>query len=205
MEGKQLNRKCCKVLLSVTLSSVLLIALSGCMKSKPGVLGEYIDYNYPYEPDSPAPAPHKGYFASEHGTMSFNGDGESVTIDFDKPLAAAVGLPAGEQKATYAFKSGDLPPHGKIPIRYDVAMYLSITAGSQYADIAVGIVSEDGIKSTGTNCTTEDRITFIDVELDGKAGVNFLKSTKTINTQVKADKKQQRGSNFDRRGCRRTG
>ena len=39
--------------------------------------------NMPYEPDTPAPDPHVGKFVSDHGEMSFNGDGISVEIDFD--------------------------------------------------------------------------------------------------------------------------
>ena len=39
-----------------------------------------IHINMPYEPDTPAPAPHEGVFTSEHGSMTFSGDGESVII-----------------------------------------------------------------------------------------------------------------------------
>ena len=70
--------------------------------------------NIPYEPDTPAPAPHEGAFTSEHGSLRFNGDGESITIQFDGELAALTGLPEGEHTGTYVFLSGDLPPHGSI-------------------------------------------------------------------------------------------
>ena len=57
--------------------------------------------NYPYEPDTPAPDPHDGMFVSVHGSMAFNGDGESVTINFDEELADLLGLPSGEQSGKY--------------------------------------------------------------------------------------------------------
>ena len=44
-----------------------------------------------------APAPHEGVFTSEHGSMTFPGDGESVIIEFDKELADCLGLPEGEK------------------------------------------------------------------------------------------------------------
>ena len=115
--------------------------------------------NIPYEPDTPAPAPHDGLFVSEHGTMTFSGDGESIVIDFDEELAALVGLPAGEQEGMYVFLSGDLPPHGSMPSRYDVAHELRITVGEQSSVIAIGIASEDGKTAvSGTGIVTPARI-----------------------------------------------
>ncbi len=115
--------------------------------------------NIPYEPDTPEPAPHDGLFVSEHGTMTFSGDGESIVIDFNKELAALVGLPAGEQEGTYVFLSGDLPPHGSMPSRYDVAHELRITVGEQSSVIAIGIASEDGKTAvSGTGIVTPARI-----------------------------------------------
>ncbi len=162
------------------LLTVLFLPSLGCAKIAKKikkVSNPFFHSNYPYEPDTPAPSPHDGTFVSDHGTMTFNGDGKSVVIDFDKPLAKAVGLPAGKQSAGYQFLSGDIPPHKKIPIRYDVAMYISLSASDSSSVLAVGLVGENGSKSTGTGCTTADRITFIDVELDGKPGVNFVKAT----------------------------
>ena len=164
----------------VSLMTVLLLPSLGCAKMvkklKKKVSNPFVRSNYPYEPDTPAPAPHEGTFVSDNGTMTFNGDGESVIIDFDEVLAEAVWLPAGRQEASYQFLSGDIPPHRKIPIRYDVAMYISITVDDSSSVLAVGLVGENGSKSTGTGCTTADRITFIDVELDGRPGVNFVKT-----------------------------
>ncbi len=131
--------------------------------------------NMPYEPDTPEPPPHEGVFVSDHGTMEFNGDGETVKFSFDAELAGLTGLPEGEQKGTYTFLSGALPPHGSMPIRYDVAHELEIKAGSVTTVINVGVV-ENGVASTGTNCTTADRITFIYRNDAGSYGIDFIKS-----------------------------
>ncbi len=115
--------------------------------------------NYPYEPDTPAPAAHDGVFASEHGTMTFSGDNESVEIDFDADLAALTGLPEGTHRGTYAFLSGDLPPHGSFPVRYDIAHELRITVDGQSAVIDMGIAAEDGSSGqVGVNVVTPERI-----------------------------------------------
>ena len=72
-----------------------MVLCSACAASRPD--------NYPFEPDKPAPAPHDGLFSSEHGTISFNGDGESITFDFTPELQEATGLPGGEQNGSYVF------------------------------------------------------------------------------------------------------
>ncbi len=87
--------------------------------------------NYPYELDTPAPAPHDGTFVSEHGSMRFTGNDETVVIEFDKELAALTGLPQGEKKGTYVFLSGNLPPNGSFPVRYDIAHEMQIKVGGK--------------------------------------------------------------------------
>lgn len=57
----------------------------------------------PPDADSPEPPAHIGKFVSEYGSMTFNGDGESVTIDFLPVLADATGLPAGSADGQYVF------------------------------------------------------------------------------------------------------
>ncbi|MCR5808355.1 MAG: hypothetical protein K6G56_02205 [Clostridiales bacterium] len=115
--------------------------------------------NKPYEPDIPAPSPHDGLFVSEHGTLRFFGDGKRVVFDFDEELAKLTGLPAGEQEGAYEFLSGDLPPHGSMPIRYDVAHELRISLGETSVVIQLGIASEDGkTASSGVGTVTEERI-----------------------------------------------
>lgn len=118
--GSSLNRS--KLLLLLT-ALALILALAGCDKDNggeqqnttppedhldyappepdnPGGYDVIDDFNYPYEPDTPAPAPHEGTFVSDYGTMTFNGDGESVTIDFNEDLAQRLGLPAGARIIT---------------------------------------------------------------------------------------------------------
>ena len=150
------------------LSAVVLLPVlcGGCN----GKVGEPELDNYPYEPDTPAPAPHNGTFVSKYGTMAFNGDGETVLIDFDEELAERLGLPAGEQMAYYMFYTGYLPPHGYVPTRYDVAMMFELTVsqgeGAVSAMVEIGEY-RDGQFYIGTDCTTSDRITFYVEDADG--------------------------------------
>ena len=77
--------------------------------------------NYPLEPDGPAPDPHDGVYVSEYGSLIFNGDDESITVQIGKELAQLFELEEGEYEGSYVFLSGNLPPHGSFPIRYDAA------------------------------------------------------------------------------------
>ena len=136
------------------LLSAALLFCGGC-----GTAGEPELDNYPYEPDTPAPAAHDGVFVSEHGSMRFNGDGESVVIDFDPYLAELTGLPEGEQEGTYVFLSGDLPPFGSMPVRYDTAHEFALTVGEASVVIDAGIASEDGrTAQVGVDVVTPERI-----------------------------------------------
>ena len=119
--------------------------------------------NYPYEPDTPAPDPHEGVFISDWGMMTFNGDGESITITVGPELAELFELPQGEYSGKYVFLSGDLPPHGSFPIRYDVAHELQLDLevnGKAYSKVFdVGIAAEDGSSGTvGVDIVTPERI-----------------------------------------------
>lgn len=131
--------------------------------------------NMPYVPDTPAPDPHNGIFVSDHGTMEFNGDGKTVICNFDETAAKVTGLPEGEYEAEYSFMTGELPPWGSMPTRYDVAHELRITVGSESVTIDIGVV-DNGSASTGTNCTTENRITFIYYDGNSFQGLDFIKS-----------------------------
>lgn len=130
-----------------------LLLCTGCSQigSKPD--------NYPYEPDTPPPEAHEGVFTSEHGTMTFSGDGESVVIDFDEELAELTGLPQGECEGTYVFLSGDLPPHGSFPVRYDIAHEMQITVDGESIVIDMGLAAEDGkTGQAGVDVVTPERI-----------------------------------------------
>ena len=56
-------------------------------------------------PDSvlPPPPPLKGTYSAEQGSLSFNGDGRSVTLKLSGELARASGLPEGESQGTFVF------------------------------------------------------------------------------------------------------
>ena len=112
--------------------------------------------------------------------MVFNGDGETVQIDFDEELAKFLGLPAGHQTATYTFYTGNLPPHGYVPTRYDAAMMLGLTIGEGEDTVSTMVeVGEykEGQFLSGTNCTTADRITLnIETSEGERESVDFLKS-----------------------------
>lgn len=96
--------------LMLLLSAVLaLCCLAACRTEKPP------------EEETPAPEAHSGTFVSEYGTLSFNGDGESVTVKITSELAKATGLPENEFDGTYAFTFH----HGLW--RYDQAERFSIT------------------------------------------------------------------------------
>ena len=57
------------------------------------------------------------------------------------------------------FLSGDLPPHGSVPVRCDTAHELRITVGEQSAAIELGIAAEDGrTASSGMGTVTPERI-----------------------------------------------
>ena len=162
-QGDAMKKHNKTVLAGVMMLAMLLLA--GCWGG-PG--SEEILDNYPYEPDTPAPAAHEGTFTSEHGTMTFPGDEQTVVIDFDEELAELTGLPAGEQEGTYVFLSGDLPPHGSFPVRYDTAHELQITVGETSAVIDVGIAAPDGSTGqVGVGVVTPERIPMLFL-VDGK-------------------------------------
>ncbi len=135
---------------------LVILLCAGC--SRPGSK-VYQPENYPYEPDTPAPAPHDGLFVSEHGSMRFNGDNQTVMIDFDKDLSKLTGLPEGEQTGTYVFLGGNLPPNGSFPVRYDIAHDMQHTVGEKTAVIDRGLASADGkTGQAGVNIVTPERI-----------------------------------------------
>ncbi|MBR4470009.1 MAG: hypothetical protein IKS54_01665 [Erysipelotrichaceae bacterium] len=146
--------------------AIVLTVLLGCFGyyyfSRPRGLD-----NYPYEPDTPQPDPHNGTFYSDDGIMVFNGDGESIVLSVDPRLAALTGLPEGEHEGTYVFLSGDLPPHGSMPIRYDVAHELMITINDESYVLDVGREAEDGKTGTvGVGIVREDFIPIL-IHRDG--------------------------------------
>ena len=91
----------------------------------------------PPDPGTPEPPAHDGVFTSEYGTMTFNGDGESVIFDFAPELTEATGLPDGEQSGSYVF----LFQHGQW--RYDKAERFRITASDASYDFINDFTATD--------------------------------------------------------------
>ena len=105
-----------KTVVFIAFIALLLLLLTGCGREVPP------------DDSTPEPAPHSGVFTSEYGTLTFNGDGESITFDFKPELAKATGLPEGEQSGSYVF----LFQHGQW--RYDKAERFRITASNASYD-----------------------------------------------------------------------
>ncbi|MDD6101718.1 MAG: hypothetical protein PUB67_01235 [Clostridiales bacterium] len=68
------------------------VFLSGCSGDEPP------------NADTPEPAAHNGVFRSVVGSLTFNGDGESVIVCFEDEFAGDAGLPIGEHEGNYVFK-----------------------------------------------------------------------------------------------------
>ena len=158
--GVDMNRK--RRFLRGSLTAIILFIFifmtAGC-DTNPG--------NKPYEPDTPAPEAHKGTFVSDNGSLTFEGDGKKITIEFDEELAGLTGLPAGKNEGTYAFLSGELPPNGSVEVRYDVAHELRIVVGDKSVVLNVGITGDGSTYQTGTNVVTADKIPLV-IKVDGK-------------------------------------
>ena len=147
--------------------------------------------NMPYEPDTPAPPDHVGVFVSEHGTMVFNGDGKSVTVDFDDTLTELAGLSEGSFEGEYVFLSGPLPPGGSVDVRYDVAHELRLINGEEAVVVNVGIAAEDGSTATvGTGMVTPERIPLY-FDVDGKKTTfMFTKEADNVDADKGSDDKE---------------
>lgn len=144
-----------KVFLRLTvLLSVCFLFLAGCQR--PG------DPNMPYEPDTPAPDPHSGTFTAEDSSMTFNGDDSTVELVVGEKLAAASGLKEGNCSGTYRFLSGDLPPGGSVPVRYDAAHEFELTVDGETMVWLLGEPDADGKTFTvGIGTVSEERIPII--------------------------------------------
>lgn len=160
------------------IAAVVLLTVAGIAVFWPKAPGD--NGNQPYEPDTPAPAPHEGTFRSEEGALIFNGDGGTFTIQVGPALSDLLEISEGEYTGTYEFLSGDLPPHGSMPVRYDVAHELSFTITAEGEEVTkvvdLGSAAEDGSTATvGVDQVTPERIPFL-FHIDGKfITVEFLK------------------------------
>lgn len=107
------RQKSGKFLILLCLVLLFIAFLSGCSGDGPPSADT---------PESPA---HNGVFRSEVGTLTFNGDGESVTVYFEDDFAAEAGFPIGECEGTYVFK------FQQKAYRYDKAEHLCIYIGEK--------------------------------------------------------------------------
>ena len=78
----------------ITLALIFCLLFAGCGPKS---------YDGPPDPGTPAPPPHEGSFISEYGTMTFNGDGETVYIDFSPEFLDVLNNPPNEETYSYAF------------------------------------------------------------------------------------------------------
>ena len=161
-----------KKIVKVMICILTVMMTMGCQPVKPD--------NIPYEPNTPAPDPHTGVFKSEYGSMTFNGDGETVVCDFSSEFAKLSGLPRGLSEGKYVFLSGDLPPNGSVAVRYDVAHELEITVNDISVVLDLGIAARDGSSAqSGVDTVSENRIPVL-FRIDGKMmTVSFEKEKNT--------------------------
>ena len=136
-------------LFAVIMIMLLLSVLVSCGKQTPPDDG------------TPEPKPHIGTFTSEYGTMTFNGDGESIIFDFTPELQEATGLPGGEQSGTYVFLFG----HGQW--RYDKAERFRIAvADTSYDFINDFTVTDENTIALQSPPNGEETILFKKGETD---------------------------------------
>lgn len=79
----------------------------------------------PPDDGTPQPPAHNGVFSSEYGTMTFQGDGKTVTLELSEEFAGKSGLPAGKTECSYVFLF-----HNE-SYRYDKAEYFRIIIGEK--------------------------------------------------------------------------
>ena len=93
--------------------ALLLLLLTACGRSA----------DRPPDDGTPWPENLTGVFVLGDSSLTFNGDGKSVTLDLDPELAGRMGLPAGKSEGGYAFLFRNES------WRYDLAEALRITVG----------------------------------------------------------------------------
>ena len=89
--------------------------------------------------------------------MTFNGDGESVLLDFDAEIAKNTGLPEGVTEAKYYFFA-PVVPAGYI-CEYNEAHEMHFIIGEEDIGLNAGVRTPEGSFSYGVNCITAERIT----------------------------------------------
>ncbi|MCR5789307.1 MAG: hypothetical protein K6G83_05395 [Lachnospiraceae bacterium] len=166
-ETSEMHSKHKKNLIIITVILGLTLSLWGCgsIPEKPDDYNpEDLILDGPPSYDVPPVDPHNGIFVNEHGTMTFNGDGESVVLDIDGNVARDTGLPEGTTEAGYYFYN-PIEPVGYV-CGYNEAHEMHFKIGEDDISVDVGQVSEDGSFHTGVDQITADRITIFGNGLD---------------------------------------
>ena len=105
-------------------------------------------YDGPPDPGTPEPPFHDGIFMSEYGTMTFDGDGETVYIDFSPEYLEVLDNPPNEETYSYVFTWYSF---GKC--RYDVATEFKLYNDASDTSLNFSLYLEG-------EGTTKDRIAF---------------------------------------------
>ena len=105
-----------KKVISLIAALTLVLLLCACQSEKPP------------EFDTPDPPPLSGTFtAADFGTLTFNGDGKSITVDGTQKFEDFSLISAGKHEGTYVFLY-----RGGGVIRYDKAETFQITIGGKH-------------------------------------------------------------------------
>lgn len=141
------RQKSGKSLVLLCLALLSIAFFSGCSGDEPPAV------------DTSEPHAHNGVFQSEVGTLTFNGDGASVTVCFDDDFAAEAGFPIGECEGTYVFK------FQQKAYRYDKAEYLCIYIGEKEI-LLQNIFGEtnENIISVTSPVAAKEKLQFIKIE-----------------------------------------
>ena len=148
-----------KIIFLIIAAAALLLA--GCSQKSSKDFEDVFVYDGPpedFHEDEPEPAVHDGtYVNAAYGSLTFNGDGESIAIDITEAFAELTGLPAGTSEGTYEFRLGTAPTNP--PWRYDYAHEFNIIIGDEtkyFINMAKDISAE--------NHTDENTIVIVDGE-----------------------------------------
>lgn len=118
---------------------ILCVILAGCIPRS---------NDRPPDPGTPLPPPHEGSFISNYGSMTFNGDGKTVFIDFSPEFLEVLDNPPNEETYYYVFTWYSFGI-----CRYDTATDYKIYNEASDIDLTFSLYLEG-------KGTTEDMIAF---------------------------------------------
>lgn len=123
----------------ITIIIIFCLLFAGCVPKS---------FDGPPDPGTPEPPPHNGSFISDYGTMTFNGDGKTVYIDFSPEFLEVLDNPPNEETYEYAFLWYNFGL-----CRYDTASEFKIYNESSEISLTFSLYLEG-------KGTTEDKIAF---------------------------------------------